>query len=365
MMRGLIVVHFISSVTSLKVDGEFEVNWGVFKASLRYSHDFAAQSRPAIEREFTMMRGLSGPAAHPSIEFGNAVFATLDGTSPDDRLVGCQGDEGDFLPVPSGWAIAPNEEWVRNVIASHPWGTHELVLVDGSQYETALSSNPGKKGTWHGDMPATALGTDGHGRFRVNACNRRILIVQASKTRSQTAASAEKGETIRELRLSTSQQFLLTTKALREMWLRWTFLREGENAGICLARIGLHVRASGCESVCMRVCVHACTSVFLHSSLLQLFVPLSLNSLWYPVVRSHSVAVDMQHRSRTALSAKELLPGPSWLSQTRCGTSAMRKAKASKRATQLFLRTQDAQHTSHTCLTAIKTAVAKPPTLGP
>jgi hypothetical protein len=117
------------------------------------------------------------------VSYKRILYATLDGWDPKDTLTkGCQSD---YLPLPSGWIIAPNDADSIAVIAMYAWGTDLLVLSDGSQYYTMNLRYPG-----HAGQPRkwiccadglTALGTstiDGLDVYKVNSCSRRILIVK-------------------------------------------------------------------------------------------------------------------------------------------------------------------------------------------
>ena len=53
-----------------------------------------------------------------------------------------------------------------------------MVLVGGRQYYTAHHYTPGRQGTWYGS--GSALGVDESGNFKVNACSRRILIMETT-----------------------------------------------------------------------------------------------------------------------------------------------------------------------------------------
>ena len=51
-------------------------------------------------------------------------YATLDDAAASDATVNQQGDA---LPLPNGWAIAPNEANVFNVAGSFPWGAQNFI----------------------------------------------------------------------------------------------------------------------------------------------------------------------------------------------------------------------------------------------
>mmetsp|Transcript_93532 Transcript_93532/g.260436 ORF Transcript_93532/g.260436 Transcript_93532/m.260436 type:complete len:283 (+) Transcript_93532:71-919(+) len=69
------------------------------------------------------------------IEFGDHRYAALDSTSPHCTSIGTQQD---FKDVPLGWEVAPNDPCiVEQVIEKYHWGTHVLVVRDGTGYWTA------------------------------------------------------------------------------------------------------------------------------------------------------------------------------------------------------------------------------------
>jgi hypothetical protein len=124
-------------------------------------------------------------AAGSIIAYAGQNYAALDGWSPtDEDTSGCQSS---YLSLPDGWSIAQNNANSISVIASYPWGTDLMVLADGSQFYTRNSRYSGMAGqsrTWYCCSDgATALGqsTDSYGnaQYRVNACARRILIINS------------------------------------------------------------------------------------------------------------------------------------------------------------------------------------------
>lgn len=69
-------------------------------------------------------------------------YATLDNAVPDDTDT--RGQQTDFVELPIGWRIAPNDpEVVHGVIATRGWGTLVLAVEDGASYWTQ-NSTPGK-----------------------------------------------------------------------------------------------------------------------------------------------------------------------------------------------------------------------------
>jgi len=92
--------------------------------------------------------------------------------------VGCQDN---YLPLPAGWEISPQDSGAIAVTAAHPWGTHLIVYADGRQRYTLNDDyydSPGEERTWFCCSDgATALGTSSDGtKYKVNNCFRRILI---------------------------------------------------------------------------------------------------------------------------------------------------------------------------------------------
>ena len=118
-----------------------------------------------------------------AVSYNSILYAALDGWDPQDtKTKGCQPD---YLPLPSGWIIAPNDEDSIAVTAMYAWGTDLLVFADGSQYYTLNVRYPGYAGqprTWICCADGlTALGSsmiDGLAVYKVNSCARRILIVK-------------------------------------------------------------------------------------------------------------------------------------------------------------------------------------------
>ncbi len=119
----------------------------------------------------------SGAHCRNSVVQGRWRYATLDATSKDSPAVGCQDN---YLPLPAGWEISPQDSDAIAVTAAHPWGTHLLVYSDGGQRYTLNEdySSPGQAREWYccGDG-RTALGTSSDGtQYKANACARRILL---------------------------------------------------------------------------------------------------------------------------------------------------------------------------------------------
>ena len=121
----------------------------------------------------------AGPSRHcaNSVVHQGVRYATLDATVKESSAVGCQDD---FLALPDGWEIAPQDESAIAVTAAWPWGTHLLVYSDGGQRYTNNEDydSPGGTRTWYCCSDGeTALGTSSDGtRYKVNACARRILL---------------------------------------------------------------------------------------------------------------------------------------------------------------------------------------------
>jgi len=106
------------------------------------------------------------------VRFGRYDFATLDNHPFDDTEVGC-GDTP--YPLPKGWELAPNNELSRDAAFDRNWGTHCMLLSDGTSW----------KGKWYG---AGNSGSCGDGYLANNqvgyyarSCNRRVLIRRFSE----------------------------------------------------------------------------------------------------------------------------------------------------------------------------------------
>ena len=100
----------------------------------------------------------------PVVSYNGVFYAALDGTHPDNAMVGCQYD---YLPLPDGWMLAEEGEATKLVANSFDWGTH-VVTTAGRGYNTkaCLSCSP-----------VSQLTTDnGNGEFKPDTCYDRVLI---------------------------------------------------------------------------------------------------------------------------------------------------------------------------------------------
>ena len=119
------------------------------------------------------------------IEHGGYTWRTLDGADPQGPWNGapnggCQAggsytgsgtvpfSEPNYLPLPAGWVLAPNDATSIAVVAAHGWGTFCAVLADGTAWESGNSMAPGVH--CGSDRLATSGGT-----YTVTACNLRVL----------------------------------------------------------------------------------------------------------------------------------------------------------------------------------------------
>ncbi|EKX39698.1 hypothetical protein GUITHDRAFT_114193 [Guillardia theta CCMP2712] len=82
------------------------------------------------------------------VEFAGRFYTTLAGRGPHDSQI-CTSQE--YLPVPSGWELAPNDDNSKRVTWMYPWGSCGMVLSDGSEWHTAwcTSSNTFEFCCWH------------------------------------------------------------------------------------------------------------------------------------------------------------------------------------------------------------------------
>ena len=115
------------------------------------------------------------------IEHGGYTWRTLDGADPQGGRSGapnggCQridywGDnEPNYLPLPAGWVLAPNDATSIAVVAAHGWSTGCAVLA-GSAWHSANANND-----WSapGSCRPGRLATSG-ATYTVTQCNLRVL----------------------------------------------------------------------------------------------------------------------------------------------------------------------------------------------
>ena len=119
------------------------------------------------------------------IEHDGYTYRTLDGASQQGGIgvhgwSGCQctdtnhnGDCPDnYLPLPAGWELAPNDAASIGVIAGNGWSTACLVLADGTAWKSA--SEDYFRGDRCGSSTANYLATSG-GTYTVVNCAKRVL----------------------------------------------------------------------------------------------------------------------------------------------------------------------------------------------
>ena len=82
------------------------------------------------------------------IEHGGYTWRTLDGADPQGAYNGAPNDgcqridyygsnEPNYLALPAGWVLAPNDATSIAVVAAHGWSTQCAVLADGSPWHSA------------------------------------------------------------------------------------------------------------------------------------------------------------------------------------------------------------------------------------
>ena len=88
------------------------------------------------------------------LEYGGYTWRTLDGAGTEGDMHGAPNDgiqctdgfsscPSNYLPLPAGWVLAPNDATSIAVIADHGWGTNCAVLADGTAWQSPTSSSPG------------------------------------------------------------------------------------------------------------------------------------------------------------------------------------------------------------------------------
>ena len=113
------------------------------------------------------------------IEHGGYTWRTLDGAAPQGGgdgapNGGCQCTAWDcantpnYLSLPAGWVLAPNDATSIAVVAAHTWSTYCAVLADGTAWNSANYAPAGGSCSW--GMLATSGGT-----YTVRYCDRRVL----------------------------------------------------------------------------------------------------------------------------------------------------------------------------------------------
>ena len=113
------------------------------------------------------------------IEHGGYTWRTLDGANPQGGGSGAPGNgcqctnrvcssTPNYLPLPAGWVLAPNDATSIAVVAAHGWSTACPVLADGTAWRSGAISNSG------GSCGSNSLATSG-GTYTVVNCKRRVL----------------------------------------------------------------------------------------------------------------------------------------------------------------------------------------------
>merc|ERR1712072_1036926 len=108
------------------------------------------------------------------------------------------------MTVPAGWSIAPDHADSIEVIKKYPWSTHLMVVSNGAQFATTAWGRAGNRHKWHPSRgKPNALGKRGNTYsakkeflYKVNACSRRILIVQNSGNPKPAPKPVAKSNTV-------------------------------------------------------------------------------------------------------------------------------------------------------------------------
>ena len=111
------------------------------------------------------------------IEHGGYTWRTLDGADPQGPWngapnFGCQ-RSNNYLPLPAGWVLAPNDATSIAVVAAHGWSTYCPVLADGTSWGSANAAGT-SWGSPGGSCGSDRLATSG-GTYTVTACRQRVL----------------------------------------------------------------------------------------------------------------------------------------------------------------------------------------------
>ena len=107
-----------------------------------------------------------------SVVFNGKKYMTLDNVDPEQSVAGCQTEP---LPLPAGFRIAKNDANARNVTVSYKWGTHCIVLADGSSWGTKVF-HPGADCWINKESPLVEFNLRG---YVPRGCARRILLEEA------------------------------------------------------------------------------------------------------------------------------------------------------------------------------------------
>eukprot|EP01045_Picozoa_sp_COSAG04_P003256 COSAG04_NODE_131_length_24280_cov_40.563418_1_plen_156_part_00 len=128
------------------------------------------------------------------IEHGGYTWRTLDGADPQGGFLGapnggcqCEDQNGDgtvnsldcpsnYLPLPAGWVLAPNDATSIAVVAAHGWSTQCPVLADGTAWVSANHWSGVSPGDACWDYSSGQLATSG-GTYTVRHCYRRMRVL--------------------------------------------------------------------------------------------------------------------------------------------------------------------------------------------
>ena len=108
------------------------------------------------------------------VVYNGAAYRTLDDAPPEGLEDGapnwgCQGTSN-YLPLPAGYVLAPNDADSRAVVLAHRWSTSAVVLADGDSWWTSDGYSSGYSGL----LNSGNLVTDG-ATHTVNHCYQRVL----------------------------------------------------------------------------------------------------------------------------------------------------------------------------------------------
>lgn len=123
----------------------------------------------------------SGPITN-YVKFKGFLYATLDNTDPGVAGIDTQKD---FIELPSGWEVAPNDPALYakgGPIVEYGWGTHVLVVADG----TSWGGKNYNTGTKYGDGQLLCEGR----KYKPKLANFRILIRRKVPTKKKSGAKA-------------------------------------------------------------------------------------------------------------------------------------------------------------------------------
>eukprot|EP01045_Picozoa_sp_COSAG04_P004334 COSAG04_NODE_187_length_21001_cov_8.855277_3_plen_251_part_00 len=104
------------------------------------------------------------------IEHGGYTWRTLDGADPQGGSTGapnggCQCTDGgnscpsNYLPLPAGWVLAPNDATSIAVVAAHRWAATCAVLADGTAWYSGSYPNSAGASCYSSNRLATSGGT--------------------------------------------------------------------------------------------------------------------------------------------------------------------------------------------------------------